>query len=135
MRKRSAVRIEDLGEGDWVWLGDRRMTVEAVNVEERRVLIVGRKHSCKNVDRRWVDVDELTTRPKRLIGRKLKSLKGLPPEVADAIGDWEPSKHPAPTFAPPGSELKIAILRLRVEREEFLWNANDCRTRRRDEDY
>ena len=129
-----AIDIENLEVGDWVWLGDRRMTVRGVNVEESRVLVGGRKHSCKNVDLRWVEAKELRTRPDSLLRRKLKTLKGLPPEVIDAI-DWTPWRKPSATIAPPGSELKIEVLRLRVEREEQLWNTNDCRTRRRDGDH
>ncbi len=129
-----AIAIENLEEGDWVWLGDRRMTVRGVNLIESRVLVGGRKHSCGNCDLRWVEARELRTRPDSLLRKKLKTLKGLPAEVADAI-DWTPYKLAQPTFAPPGSELKIEVLRLRVDREEHLWNSNDCRTRRRDGDH
>jgi hypothetical protein len=124
MVKRFPVDVDNLHVDDWVWWSDRRMRVLAVNREERRVLVGGRKHSCKNCDIRWVEENKLGTRPRKLAGRLIRSILEVDAETAEAI-EWVPSRNPIPTQAAPGTTCKIAVLRSRVERGEHLFAPGD----------
>ncbi len=105
--------------------GDRRMNVLNVNRSTRRVLVGGRKHSCGNCEVRWVDERRLGTRPRKMAARVIRSILDVPAEVAEAIS-WTPTRICKPTASPPGSWEKIQAMRLRVERGETLWHAEDA---------
>lgn len=119
------VDVDVLHVGDNVFLGDRKMIVHGVNRENRRVLVSGRKHSCANCDIRWLDEAKLGTRPRKLARAKIRAVDSISVDAMDGITNWVPARVPKPTKQPPGSAGKIETLRMRIQRGEQLWHADD----------
>jgi len=127
--KKNRVEINSLHVDDFVYFRNRRMVVVSINRDDGRIFVRGRKHSCSNCDMQWVDVGELTTRPRSMATRRIQTIHEVDSDDAEAIV-WEPDRKPVgPTIAGPGSELKIEVFRMRVARGEILFHPLDFNSR------
>ena len=117
--------IGSLHKGDFVFLKNRRLVVVSINLDDRRVLVRGRKHTCKQCSFLWVDACELATRPLKLFGVNVQSIHQLRDVEAEAV-QWSPTRAPAPTTTIPGTLERIACYRQRIERGEQLFHEGDA---------
>jgi len=106
-------------------LKNRRMVVVSINRDNRRVLLRGRKHSCRNCNLEWANAEELTTRPVKLFGFLIQSIHDLEPNEQESV-QWTPTRAPMRTGTAPGTPDRIEVYRLRVERGENLFHEDDA---------
>ena len=122
---RYQIDIKSLHKGDFVFLKNRRLVVVSINLDDRRVLVRGRKHSCTHCDLRWVNARELATRPLKLFGVEVQSIHQLRDVEAEAVR-WAPMRSPEPTTTIPGTLERIECYRQRIERGEELFHEEDA---------
>jgi len=111
--------------GDLLYLKNRRMVVVSINRDNRRVLLRGRKHSCRNCNLEWANAEELTTRPVKLFGFEIQSIHDLESNDQESV-QWAPTRAPMRTGTAPGTPDRIEVYRLRVERGEHLFHEDDA---------
>ena len=119
------INLESLHNGDFVFLKNRRLVVISINLDDRRVLVRGRKHSCKQCSLLWVDARELASRPTKLFDIEIETIHQLAEVEAETV-QWSPTKSPAPTNTIAGTAERIECYRQRVERGERLFHNLDA---------